>query len=518
MEDFEAPRDRGPSATTGTKLKGFVRDSLFYGFGDLASKVAALVIVPILSRAFAPAQYGIVDLLNVSFLFGSTVIGLNVLTGLSKFYYLVPEDRRPILVSSATLFLIGCSAAAAIMVSTFSRSVSLATFGTPGLWAAIVLSAARLPAEALYESVLLLLRLQKKAIVFSLYQLSAVVLLPATAYFFVVVVDWGLNGFFVATLCNSSALGMISLIHQRKQFSLHADIRQMFRLVKYSIPGLPAQAIRTGMDLLPRYLLGIFVGLAGVGIYGMADRLARLVGIIERIFNRGWGPFAFSNSGKQDEKALYERVYRWFNFGLIAVSLVLATFAKPILEILTPPEYHGAQVYVAGICLYYAFRASTRVLNTALYSVNKVAYTSYLQIGQLVVFLFLGLLLVPAYATTGLIISLVTSGILYFCAYSITATIHFQFPLSSFRLLAVLLSATGAWTGIQLLSLAHPSGAMLLSLSSCVLIAWLAAALAVIMQDNERRWIVRRLDRRIISGIRKKSRSREDVGGMRGVG
>lgn len=81
-------------------LKGLAKDSIIYGLGDGLSKLGSLILVPILSRMFLPADYGIIDLINLSYLFLFIVVGLNIYIGPQKYYYLGSPDERKTLVNS----------------------------------------------------------------------------------------------------------------------------------------------------------------------------------------------------------------------------------------------------------------------------------------------------------------------------------------------------------------------------------------------------------------------------------
>ena len=88
------------------KLKGLAKDTLLYGLGDSLRRITGIILVPILSRIFVPADYGIIDLLSISYNFTLLAIGFNLLTGLQKFYFERTGEQRRILVSSVILGLI----------------------------------------------------------------------------------------------------------------------------------------------------------------------------------------------------------------------------------------------------------------------------------------------------------------------------------------------------------------------------------------------------------------------------
>ena len=420
------------------KLRGFARDSLLYGLGDFVGKLAGLILVPILSRVFVPAQYGLIDLLNITYVFVSINLGLNVVSGFQKFFYLTSGEERRVLSASIISLLFLLSTAFAILVIVFSRDISHLAFNKPDYYLIIILAAIRLPLESAVGVLLLLLRLNRKAMAFSFYNVMHVTILPTTTYICVITFDLGLNGVFLSPVITYLILGTCLFIHQRTEFTARIDISKAIEVTRFSLPGQPAGIILNIMNILPRYLLTYYAGLNAVGLFGMADRIAKIIQMIKTAFNRAWNPFAFSNAGKDDEKYLYEKVFKIFAAGLIFLSLALTLFAKEVLYVLTPPQYHSAASMVAGLCLYFTIKALTLIFSTGLYSVNRVGSTSLLGTVELFFFILSAVTLIPYKKAAGLVLALDIGAVTYFFSYALTIKKYFRFNFSILEILSLL--------------------------------------------------------------------------------
>ena len=420
------------------KLKEFTKDSLFYGVGQWISKIGGLILVPILSRIFLPGDYGIIDLLNFSLLFALTIINLNIDTGVQKFYFLREEEERKILLSSTMSFRFILSSLVAFLVVIFSRQISQLVFHRTDYWTAICLLATTLPLADIKSQLMLLLRLNRKAVSFSFYNVSEVIIQPVLTYVCVVSLRQNLEGVFIAQLATIIIITVPLMMQQRIDYAKAMNFREAIRIMKFSLPGLPGIVQGSIMNTLPRYILVYFSTLTAVGLYGIADRIANTIEMLRASFNNAWNPFAFSNAGKADEKYLYEQVFRLFALCLLLLITALAFFAREILSLLTPPSYHSAAILVGGICVYYALRALTLIFSTGLYSVNKVAHTSLLAAVEVVVFGICAVVLVPHYNAVGLVLSLDVSAVVYFICYGLTVKRYFSFNFSSHRLIGAL--------------------------------------------------------------------------------
>ena len=435
------------------KLKEFAKDSLFYAGGQWISKLGSLILVPILSRIFLPSDYGIIDLLNFSYVFTLMIISLNMDTGVQKFYFLREGEERKILLSSTMSFRFIFTSLVAFLVVIFSRQISQLVFHTMNYSTAISLLAVALPLADIKSQLMLLLRLKRKSVSFSVYNVSQIIIQPVLTYICVVSLQQNLEGVFVAQLATIIIISAPLMMQQRGDYAKAIKLREAIHIMKFSLPGLPDIVHGSVMNILPRYLLAYFSTLTAVGLYGIADRIANTIDMFKSSFNNAWNPFAFSNAGKEDEKYLYEQVFRLFALCLLLLITALAFFAKEILSLLTPPSYHSAAILVGGICIYYALRALTLVYSTGLYSVNKVAHTSLLAAVQVVVFVISAIVLVPSYNAMGLVLSLDVSAAVYFICYGLTVKKYFSFNFSSRRLTVALALAISGGGYVYYLSL-----------------------------------------------------------------
>lgn len=423
------------------KIKGFAKDSLLYGIGDGLGRLVSLIMLPILSRAFVPADYGAIDLLSISYYFLLMLVHLNARTGLQKFYYQStgPEQRK--LTTSVCFFLTLLAFGVATFFFVGADYLSTRLTGGDEISHAVRLLSLCLPIELFFNSLQLLLRLRRKAIFFSLINIINVIITPVLTYVWVVILESGITGVFISKLIALCILTAITFAYERNSFSLTVSFESFKMMFFYAIPGHPTLIIKSLMNMLPRFILSLFAPLSAVGLFGIAFRITQVLNIFVEAFNRSWNPFAFAHFEKPEEKTLYEIIFKFYALALILLSTAISIFAKEVLLILTPSQYHTASYLVGGIAFYLGVRGLALIFSTALYSANQVKWTSYLNVIQLIVFLIFALMLVPKYETTGLIISLDVAIAVYFFCYIKIIMKYFAFNMHLVRLFPLLLAA-----------------------------------------------------------------------------
>jgi O-antigen/teichoic acid export membrane protein len=406
--------------------------------------MVGLILLPILSRVFAPSDYGIIDLMTVSYAFSLVALKLDVHSGLQRFYFRYEVEQRRTAVTSCVVFLALVTSIAALVLALFSATLSSLFSGDPEkVRTAAILLAACLPIEATWESLVLLLRLNRKATIFSLANIARVIVTPLTTYLFVVQMRSGVSGIFAAKLLSLSTISATLFWIQRSEFAPHADFRAFMRITRFSLPGHPGLLIREAMNLLPRYLLAYFAPLSAVGLFGIAFRISNIMRLVVGAFNRAWNPFAYSNEGAADERRIYEIVFKSFFGGMLIIATGLSLFARELLVLLTPAEYLSAYLLVPGIVGYLAAEGLTLIFSTALYTRNEVRWISYLNLTRLAVFLVAGTVLIPRYHAAGLVVSLNLAALSYLFLFGWITRRSFEFsiPIAKMLLLVAVAAA-----------------------------------------------------------------------------
>lgn len=465
------------------KLKSFAKDSLIYGIGDALGRLISLIMLPILSRAFVPADYGAIDLLTVGYAFLLVGVSLNSFPGINKkFYKLEPIDQK-ILLTSTSFFLLCTACLVALCFILFSNIVSGLIVNSEELARPICVLAIALPVELLFMILQLLLRIQRKALLFAITNIATVIFTPLLTFYAVIVLDTGIIGIFYSKLITLTIISVTTLLIERHQFCSTIRFSVFKELVSFTIPGYPGIIIKQFMVVLPRFILATFAPLSAVGLFGIAFRISQVLSLYVQSFNRAWGPFAFAHADTPEEKDLYSIIFKVFAFSLLLLGLGISLYSKEVIMILTPPEYHSAHLMVGGVVFFLGVRGLTIIFGTVLYVTDRVKWVSYLYIIQLVSFLLASLVLVPRYHTAGLIGALDIAIAIYFlCTMYITFQ-RFEFEIPKVRLLVMLLIAAG---GVAFFATVDQGVLLAISMKTFFILAYTGLGLFFLLTRKEK--------------------------------
>src|SRR4051812_43166602 len=115
-------------------LKRLGKESLVYGLGSAAMRLAAIVTLPIYARVFSPAEVGVLELATVTYMLLALTLDLGLSSGFMRSYFDHDEaDReRKVIVSTALEVMFGGCVLMALILISFSSSVAALIFGDSG--------------------------------------------------------------------------------------------------------------------------------------------------------------------------------------------------------------------------------------------------------------------------------------------------------------------------------------------------------------------------------------------------
>jgi len=426
----------------GRKLAGLSKDALIYGVGDGLGKMIGLIMLPILTRVFGPADYGAIDILTISYMFLAVATRFGVPSGVQRFYYRREGDSRRELVTSSYVYLVLISVVITLTLVLLAEPLAkLVEGGRQQILVSIRILALALPVELTWNYLVLLLRLRRRAVAFSVANVGRIVITPVLTVVIVVVMDQGVQGVFQAKLISLVIITGGTALFSRDDFINQVRFATFREVVAFALPGHPGLLLKSLMNVLPRYVLAYFAPMTAVGIFGIAMRIGSVMRIYVDAFNRAWNPFAYSNEGASDEREIYQLTFKAFAASLLIVVSTVSLFSPELLALLAPTTYTSAYVLVPGIAFHIAVEGLVLIFSTILYTRDRVRWTSYLATIKLVTFLITGLVLAPRYEAAGVVGALVAASVVYAVCYAVVALRVFQFYVAWIRVALLLVLA-----------------------------------------------------------------------------
>ncbi len=337
------------------KFKRLGKDSLIYGLGNMASRFIGLLLLPIYTRVFSPADYGIMDVIATMTTLASIVLAAGSGSALNFYFfkYSDPIERRKTL-STTSVYLLGINVLVAVGVWFMAEHISLLAFGRSVYAKYLRVAILSVPFASFIGLSLNIIRLQRRPWAYISFTISQLLLTTLLNIYLVVYLRVGIIGVFWTNLIVASFFSIVSIVMNRSFLKITAlSYSRMVEILRYGLPLVIGGLSMWSINSVDRFFLVTYSTLDQVGLYSVGLRLASAVGFITWAFRLANAPFQFEMSSSEDAPTIYSLTLTYFVLIVSFLCVPLALFAKPVLRLLTTATYQEAYV-VVGLAAYSA--------------------------------------------------------------------------------------------------------------------------------------------------------------------
>lgn len=316
------------------QVKKLLSDSVIYGLGYIFSRFLTFLLLPLHTNVFNDAQYG---LISMGYLFLG-IIKIFYTYGLDsaflRFYELDKErQQRRVTFSTAFWSLLISSALLSVGVVVFHQPIAGFLFEDRSLAPIVLLLGGILFADSLNILPRVLLRIQERAVAYTLVTLLNVSVTLGLNIYLIVFLNKGVPAVFVANVLASLAvlLVLLPLISRQTEFTFSPE--RWKALLKFGIPLIPAGIASMILELIDRLLLKEFINLEAVGVYSAGYKLGIFMMLAVTAFYYAWQPFFMKAGQQEDGPQIFSTVFSYFNFVVCGLFLLLTFFVEYIVRI-----------------------------------------------------------------------------------------------------------------------------------------------------------------------------------------
>jgi O-antigen/teichoic acid export membrane protein len=470
MSSTPGPEAAAPVTSVARHVKGLTKDSLVYGLGVAGQKVIGLILLPILTRVFAPAEYGATELIGLLLLFISYFVVVGNDSALLRFVFDTNSAREQGAIASlALIFRVSASVLLTAILWPFSEFFSTLIFSTPIYSGYIKITFLTLIFTTIVKFCVDFLRVKLRPmrfVVYSLGNLAAIALLTLMLTPDVLTLDipvinraitfrgqgQGLRGVFYARLFADALFAALGLLWCWRDLARPAAWPVLRGMLRFGAPLLPVGIAQFVLSYADRYTLNRFVSLDQVGPYSVGAKVASFMMLFVAAFQYAWGPFAISIFREPNARPTYAKVLSLYVFVAGAIGLVLTGLAREILTCITTGHYvHGYRM--AGFLVFAAVANGAFTIPAASLQIAKrTGWMGGIAVLSALLNVVLNLILVRPFeaygvATASLLAQCVSVGLVMVAAQRIyPVPFHFGRVTLNF-VLAMGLAAAGSYFG-----------------------------------------------------------------------
>jgi O-antigen/teichoic acid export membrane protein len=391
-------------------VKRLFRHVLVYGTGRLALQLVAFVTLPVLTRIFTPADYGVIEAI-------ATTVGIVALFGTlsldqaaqRSYYDYGDEDaaQRTEVLSSAFWTAVVWTGLLALAVVLVRRPLSELLFGTNRYSTVVALAIAALPVSIATTFVLEVMRLRHQPGRYVLTSWFGAALSVTLILVFVAGFDWGLEGFYLAGIVSALPTLAVALGMSRVPIRGVVSLGRVRSMLAFALPLVPVALTTWLTQFADRYFVLHFASLRELGHYAIGGRLANVLLFAVGAFAFAWSPFALELMARDPERehVARARALVYVAIGACFGAVCLSVYAREFLRTVTDPAFEDSYKVVGILCLGAVAAGLSAVLGTGITIARKTGYFARYAAYGAALNIALNLLLVPPFGMIGAAIS-----------------------------------------------------------------------------------------------------------------
>ncbi|BBN98005.1 lipopolysaccharide biosynthesis protein [Sporolactobacillus terrae] len=424
-------------------MKSFIKRLLAFSIGPFGAAFIGLMTIPVTTHFVSPEEYGKASM----FLLALTMLATFQYLGIDQAYtreFHEVNDREALFLNALLLpllFALFILAMIALNLSTTSQLL----FGEPDHDAASLLLGVSLVLLCFERFLLLSLRMQEKALAYSLYTVFIKLIVLAATLVFVLFIRRD----FLAVVY-SAAVGQIFgdlliLFRLRAMFRLRhfrPNRALLHRMLVFGLPLVVAASASSLLNSAGQLSLRTWSSFYAVGMFAAALKVAAVLSVVQTAFTSFWVPTAYRWHAEGKSIAAFRMVSSGVLLFMSVLYFVVLLFKEPLMCLLSP-DYLPAAGLIGLLCLQPVLYTLSETTTLGIVFSRKSYLNLWVSFLSLVPCLLINALAVPKLGTIGAGLATGVSYVLFFIARSWFSAKHWRsFPLyRHYAVIAVLFTA-----------------------------------------------------------------------------
>ncbi|MDP9201673.1 MAG: lipopolysaccharide biosynthesis protein [Gemmatimonadota bacterium] len=363
--------------------------TVVYTLGVFVGRALSFVLLPVYTRYLSPADYGIIQLVELTFDVLTLVAGTRIASGLFHFHEKAPTVDQKNAVLSTTMIALAVgyvivAAAALVLASTLSRLV----FDDASRTTVVRIAASSFLFQGLLIVPLAEIRRREQSRLFVVVTSGKLVAQAVLNVFFLVVMHLGILSMFLSTLITTATLAIALTVYLVRQTGMGFSAPVLRDLLRFGLPLVATQIATIFTTFGDRFFLRRAVddaagnhstaGVAAVGIYALAYQFAFLLSSVTlEPFLSVWQPVRFKLAKQDNRDSVFSRAFVMLNVLLVTGAVGIGLLVHDVLGVIAAPDFRSAADLVPLLLLATVIGSWSSALDTGILLRERTEYVTY---------------------------------------------------------------------------------------------------------------------------------------------
>ncbi len=391
-------------------FRRLARDVVIYGSGGVVLQLLAFLTVPIFTRIFVPADYGVIETMTTIVAIAGIFAVLGLDSAAQRSYFDYPSDahaeQRSVLSTAFWTITLASVTTAAVGIA-LSGWISSVFFPDDRFATVIALAFAAVPLGTTTAFCQEVLRMRHRPAAYTAIAITAGAISVGLALVLVASFDRGLTGYYLGFVVGGAAAVSLGLVLVHGALGFTANRAKLRVMLAYGLPLIPVALSTWVLLLADRFFLLHFSGLTDLGLYGLAVRLASLLSLAVTALSLAWAPLMLElhRQDPEEERTLRARTLTYATVILSFGAVIISVFAREFFETITGPDYEEAYKGVGLLSLGIVMVGLNSITMSGIAIARRTTYFARYAVYALVVNTALNFALIPPFSVVGAALS-----------------------------------------------------------------------------------------------------------------
>ena len=383
-------------------LKKLASQTAIYGLSSVVGRLLNYLLVPLYTRYFLPAEYGVVTELYAYVAFLVVMLTYGMETAFFRF----SKKEETTKVYSTTLISLLISSVVFVGLIFLNSSAISQWLGYANHPEYIQFFALIIGMDAVASISFAKLREQDKAMRFAFIRIVNIMINIGLNLYFIVYQEYGIAYIFIANLV-ASVITLLMLFPQMISSSWVFDKKLWKKMMIYALPlliaGLAGMTNETIDRILLKHLLpNTDMAASELGLYGAFYKLSIIMILFIQTFRFAAEPFFFAQEKDGGSRKIYADVMKYFTI-IMAIIFLGVTIFYDVIKGFLGSEYHDERGFLVVSILLLANLFLGIYYNLSIWYklTEKTKYGAYLSIFGAIITLSLNFTLIPVLGFVG---------------------------------------------------------------------------------------------------------------------
>jgi O-antigen/teichoic acid export membrane protein len=385
------------------ELKSLTRHGVIYSAGGALGKAVGFFMIPFYTRFLSPADYGTLELLDLSVMLFGLVVTMWMNASVIRCYHAYANEKDKNEVISTVLLTASClGLIAAAGGIAFGKQLSHLILKSPSFYKYFWLLSATFFFSSLNNVSFSYLRARERSKWVASIEFVAVTLTLGLNILFIAYFKMGVTGILYSSLISIGLSATTLVVATFREVNLNFSPAKLRAVAVFGLPLVLSSLAAFALNFSDRFFLQHFTTVSIVGVYALGYKLAFMLSfLIVQPFDNIWSARMYQIAKRENSGFLFSRIFRYYFLFLIAVALGISLIIKEVVALISAPAFHDAYKIVPIVLLAYVFQGTYRYVASGMYIAHKTMYVGFISGIALAANLGLNYVLIPHYKGIG---------------------------------------------------------------------------------------------------------------------